>query len=234
MPPGLDDCTWCIHDVRTLLHQVQCFDRMVVMSRWEPNTVERLQHAAMTLFHERGYSHVTVADIAEHAGLTKRTFFKHFPDKREVLFAGAAALEEQVHRSILESDSEQPAIDVAISALASAGETLSRYGEVAHLRRDVIASSPELEERSLIKMASLTRTIAAGLAARDPHVANAALVADSAVTVFGAAYAQWPDSPASHFPDLMHKVLAELRTSIGATTADAPLAQRDPGTAPLT
>jgi AcrR family transcriptional regulator len=199
------------------------------MSRWEPNTVERLQHAAMTLFQERGYSDVTIADIAEHAGLTKRTFFNHFPDKREVLFAGAAALEEQVHRSILESDSEQSAIDVAISALASAGETLSRYAEVAHLRRDIIASSPELEERSLIKMASLARTIAAGLVARDPHVANATLVADSAVNVFGTAYAEWPDSPASPFPDLMHKVLAELKTAIGAPSPREP-SHEGPGT----
>lgn len=187
------------------------------MSRWEPNTVERLQDAAMTLFNERGYSNVTVADIAEHAGLTKRTFFNHFPDKREVLFAGSTALEELVERRIFESDREQPAIDVAIVALAGGGQTLSNYSEVARLRRDVIASSPELQERSLIKMASLARVIAAGLVARDPHISHATLVADSAVTVFGAAYSAWADSPASDFPDLMQTVLAELKTAIGAT-----------------
>lgn len=186
------------------------------MSRWEPNTVERLQDAAMTLFNERGYSDVTVADIAEHAGLTKRTFFNHFPDKREVLFAGSTALEELVERHIFESDREQPAIDVAIAALARGGQTLSNYSEVARLRRDVIASSPELQERSLIKMASLARVIAAGLVARDPHVLHATLVADSAVTVFGAAYSSWADSPTSRFPDLMNTVLGELKTAIGA------------------
>ena len=97
------------------------------MSRLEPNTVERLQEAAMTLFHDRGYSDVTVSDIAEQAGLTKRTFFNHFSDKREVLFAGSSALEEEVRRYILESGPEQSAIDVAISALAQAGQSLSNY-----------------------------------------------------------------------------------------------------------
>jgi AcrR family transcriptional regulator len=188
---------------------------MIPMSRWEPNTVERLQDAAMTLFYERGYSDVTVADIAEHAGLTKRTFFNHFSDKREVLFAGSSALEEQVEAFIVTSGPQQPAIDVAISALAAAGQTLSRYSEGARLRRDVIDSSPELQERSLIKLASLARVITAALVARDPHLTGASLVAESAVTVFGAAYSAWADSPTSHFPDLMDKVLAELRTAIG-------------------
>ena len=82
----------------------------------------------MTLLHERGYSDVTVADIAERAGLTKRTFFNHFPDKREVLFAGSTVLEQQVDRYILESDREQPAIDVAISAL---GAPASRFRTTA-------------------------------------------------------------------------------------------------------
>ena len=170
----------------------------------------------MTLFHERGYSAVTVADIAGHAGLTKRTFFNHFSDKREVLFAGAATLEAQVERRILESGAGQPAIDVAISALASAGQDLARYGEVARLRRDVIESSPELQERSLIKMASLSRAIAAALAAGDRQTTDATLVADSAVTVFATAYAAWADSPDSRFGDLMHEVLADLKAAIGA------------------
>ncbi|TFD86994.1 TetR family transcriptional regulator [Cryobacterium lactosi] len=197
------------------------------MSRWEPNTVERLQDAAMTLFHERGYSDVTVADIAGRAGLTKRTFFNHFADKREVLFAGSNALEEQVERYILESEAELPAIDIAISALTSAGQTLSNYSEVARLRQDVIASSPELHERSLIKMASLSQVIAAALVARDRHSTEATLVADSAVTVFGTAYAEWVDSPASAFPDLMNKVLTDLKTAIGAASPAARLQQRE-------
>ena len=186
------------------------------MSRWQPNTVERLQGAAITLFSERGYSDVTVADIAGHAGLTKRTFFNHFADKREVLFAGSAALEEQVELYIRESAAGEPAMDVAISALARAGQTLSTYGEISRLRQDVIASSPELQERSLIKMACLSTVIASGLAARDATLSHARLIADSAVTVFGAAYSTWADSPASEFSDHMQTVLAELRSAIGA------------------
>src|ERR1700710_116554 len=116
------------------------------MSRWQPNTVERLQEAAMTLFHQRGYSKVTISDITDSAGLTKRSFFNHFPDKREVLFAGAAELEENVTRYVTEADVERAPIDVAISALVRAGEDLARYGSFAGLRREVIASAPELRE----------------------------------------------------------------------------------------
>ena len=173
----------------------------------------------MRLFSERGYSDVTVADIAGLAGVTKRTFFNHFSDKREVLFAGAPALEEQVERYILESAPDQPAIDVAISALSRAGQSSAQYGEVARLRQDVIAAAPELHERSLIKMAALARVIAAGLVARDPYIPDATLVSESAVTVFNAAYAAWADSPASSFPDLMEHVLAELRAAVGAASS---------------
>ena len=64
------------------------------MGRWEPNARGRLEQAAMELYLERGFDQTTVAEIAERAGLTERTFFRHFADKREVLFAGAGALQE--------------------------------------------------------------------------------------------------------------------------------------------
>ena len=62
------------------------------MGRWEPDARGRLVKAAMELYGERGFEQTTVAEIAERAGLTERTFFRHFADKREVLFAGAGAL----------------------------------------------------------------------------------------------------------------------------------------------
>jgi hypothetical protein len=60
------------------------------MTRWEPNARGRLEQAALALYGERGFENTTVAEIAARAGLTERTFFRHFADKREVLFAGGA------------------------------------------------------------------------------------------------------------------------------------------------
>src|ERR1039458_8546224 len=68
----------------------------VLMARWEPNARERLVRAALDLFTEQGYDATTVNEIADRAGLTKTTFFRHFPDKREVLFAG-----QDVHARLL-------------------------------------------------------------------------------------------------------------------------------------
>ena len=63
------------------------------MARWEPDARGRLEKAALDVFRERGYAHTTVGDIAERAGLTERTFFRYFTDKREVLFSGSKELE---------------------------------------------------------------------------------------------------------------------------------------------
>ena len=77
-----------------------------VLARWEPNAKERLQQAAFALFEERGYADVTIAEIAERAGLTKRTFFNHFVDKREVLFAEAQAFEASIVGYVLDADDD--------------------------------------------------------------------------------------------------------------------------------
>jgi AcrR family transcriptional regulator len=190
------------------------------MGRWKPNGMERLQGAAMTLFHERGYANVTIADITGHAGLTKRSFFNHFPDKREVLFAGSAALEEAVQRYIAEADTALPPIAVAMAALIRAGEDLARYGEFAPLRRDVIASSPELQERSLIKMASLAGTIATALQTRDVDKRRAELVAHTAVTIFSTAYDEWTDTQSGDFAGLMGEMLTDLSDAIDLAPPD--------------
>ncbi len=190
------------------------------MNRWQPNTVERLQEAALFLFHERGYSDVTIADITERAGLTKRTFFNHFPDKREVLFAGASAMEDDVARYVAETGTDQSPIDVAMAALSRAGDDLARWADYARTRRDVIASSPELYERSLIKMASLANTISTALRARGTDARTAKLVADSAVTVFTTAYDYWVEARTVHLESLMQQILTELGETIrsGATS----------------
>lgn len=168
----------------------------------------------MTLFLERGYTEVTVAEIAEQAGLTKRTFFNHFPDKREVLFAGAQDFEAGIVKHVTEAADELP-IDAAVAALTHSSLELSRYRDYARIRRELITSSLELQERDLIKMASLASAIAGALSQRDVPVRTAALTAQAAVAVFNVAYADWVDDGTADFGELMQRALAEFRQAAG-------------------
>src|SRR5271163_940416 len=102
------------------------------MTRWEPNARGRLVQAAMELYSERGFEQTTVAEIAERAGLTERTFFRHFADKREVLFAGADALRELLVSTVAGAPESAAPIDAVATALEAAGAFIQEGGELAH------------------------------------------------------------------------------------------------------
>ena len=185
---------------------------LAAMGRWEPNTQQRLQQAAMALFLERGYAEVTVADIAERSGLTRRTFFNHYADKREVLFANAKDFEAGVVRHLAEADPGLDAIDAAVDALTRGGlEDLAQYGEYASARRELIASSLELQERDLIKSTSLAAALTEGLRERGVPGRTATFAAKAAVAVFTAAYDDWTDDTTAEFTTLMRQALTDLR-----------------------
>ena len=190
------------------------------MPRWKADGRERLQGAAVELFRERGYEAVTVAEIAARAGLTKRTFFNHFTDKREVLFAGAADLEAEVLRQLKDADSTASPFDVAIEALGRAGQTLSEFAPYTSLRRDLINSSAELRERDLMKAASLSAAIAAELETQGASSRVAAFAAQCAVAVFGVAYNHWADAPETNFTALITATAADLQKAVAATPRD--------------
>jgi AcrR family transcriptional regulator len=175
------------------------------MSRWEPDPKGRLQRAAMELFLERGYAGVTVADITQRAGLTKRSFFNHFADKREVLFADSEAFQRTLTDALAAVDPAADPLEAATAALTQAGRSLAGYGQVAAPRRDLIASSTELQERALQD----------GLRARGAMPAAARFAAEAAITVFNAAYDDWIDHPDADFAALMMRALDQLRTAVG-------------------
>ena len=187
------------------------------MPRRDTNAVQRLQRAAMELFHERGYADVTTTDIADRAGMTKRSFFNHFPDKREVLFAGAQAFETSVVRYLTEASGSLDPIDAAVAALTRGGLDLARYGGSAQARNELIASSTELQERSLIKMASLAAAIAETLTERHVPRRIATFAAQSAIAVFNAAYDDWAGDTTADFGALMQRSLADLRQATAST-----------------
>ena len=187
------------------------------VGRWEPDAQRRLQQAAMELFAERGYAEVTIAEIADRAGLTKRSFFNHFADKREVLFAGAKDFEDSAIKHLAEAADDLAPIDAAVLALTRAGLELAGYGEFARVRQELIASSTELRERDLIKMASLTSAIAEALCRTQVTRRTATLTAQAAVAVFTTAYDDWISEGTADLDTLMQQSLADLRRAIEYT-----------------
>lgn len=163
------------------------------MPRWEPDSVGRLQAAAIDLFAEQGFERTTVAEIAERAGLTKRTFFNHFADKREVLFApGPDPQREIVTREIAASADTVPPIDAVLRGLrAAADEMFEQRRAAVTRRREIIDANPELAERELGKRAALTDAIADALQRRGVAPDTALLTARVGVLVQQTAMRAW-------------------------------------------
>ena len=196
------------------------------MPRWEAGADSRLTRAAYELYFERGFENVTVAEIAARAGLTKRTFFRYFADKREVLFSGAPAFQDAVVDAIVSAPRGVAPIDAVVAALAAGGTGLTELGEGARGRQRLIDSSTDLQEREMIKMAGLTEAIGVALQLRSVPESAASLTAQAGVAVFKTAFERWADREGSvDFRHLIYKALDELRTAIrpaDEATSDAP------------
>jgi AcrR family transcriptional regulator len=186
------------------------------VSRWEPGAEQRLQGAALTLFLEHGYENVTVAQIAQKAGLTRRTFFNHFADKREIFFSGAAAFRASVVEHLDQADPDLPPVQAALAALTAAGRGIAAIREYAPTVRQVIASSSELQERDRSKLASITAALTEGLEDRGVPARAASFAARAVVTAYTTAWEDWVARPDEDFGELMRQALAELRAAIDA------------------
>src|SRR5450631_4385197 len=121
------------------------------MSRWQPDAQGRLAQAALELYVERGYEQTTVAEIASRAGLTERTFFRYFADKREVLFGGSGALQELLVSTVTDAPDSMPAIDAVAVGLDAMATLLQERREHSLRRQAAIVANAELRERELIK-----------------------------------------------------------------------------------
>jgi AcrR family transcriptional regulator len=187
------------------------------MSRWKPDAEGRLTKAAITLFEEQGYDETTVAEIAEAAGLTKRTFFRYFSDKREVLFNGSNELTERWVEGIEAAPGDASAMAAVSAGLDEVAELFADRHPFASMRSRIIAANPELQERELIKLQSLAGAIAAALRERGVSQNAAILAAQAGVTVFHVAFARWVEqSDPAAFGRLMDESMEELRSVIAA------------------
>jgi AcrR family transcriptional regulator len=185
------------------------------MGRWEPDALGRLQRAAMELYAERGFEQTTVAEIAARAGLTERTFFRHFADKREVLFAGSAYLQELLVSTLVSTPDSAVPIDAVAAALAAAGDLLGQRRDYSRARQAVIVANPDLQERELIKLASLAAALADTLRLRGVPEPAASLTAEAGIAVFKVAFERWIDQPeesgARDLTQLIHDSLDQLK-----------------------
>jgi AcrR family transcriptional regulator len=185
------------------------------MARWEPNARERLVRAALDLFAEQGYDNTTVTQIANRAGLTKTTFFRHFPDKREVLFAG-----QETHSRLLADgaaaapDSATPLEAVAAALDALTASFTAEQRERAPQLLAVIAGHPELQERATFKHAALAAALTSALAKRGVPDLTASLAADLGARALDRAYDRWigPSSQQT-LTELAREELQALRTA---------------------
>ncbi|MGC8466043.1 MAG: TetR family transcriptional regulator [Acidimicrobiales bacterium] len=187
------------------------------MARWEPGSRERLQGVALDLFNERGFEDTTVADIATQAGVNKRTFFRHFTDKRDVLFAGAAELETLLLGRIVEAQSDLAPLDAIAAALAVVGTDSMVPRHYLRLRQAVIAANSALMERQLIKFDSLTAVFTDGLRQRGIDDPAAGLAAQAGISVFRTAYSRWVEADeAADMGEIVHDVLTEFRSAVAS------------------
>jgi AcrR family transcriptional regulator len=164
------------------------------MARWQPDSRGRLEQAALALYAERGFDQTTVAEIAERAGLTERTFFRHFADKREVLFWGQTALTDAMVEAVAQVPDSASAMAAVGSALAALGPIFQGRRDHARQRQSVIAATPGLQERELMKLAALAAALADALRARGIAETTARLAAESGIAVFRIAFERWLDS----------------------------------------
>ncbi|GAA4848521.1 TetR family transcriptional regulator [Luteimicrobium xylanilyticum] len=190
------------------------------MARWQPDAGERLRVAALDLFEERGFDQTSVAQIAQRAELTERTFYRHYADKREVLFQG----QEQLNDALAAGVAEAP----ELGPLAVADEVLVRAASFfdderrpfSRRRQQVIDANPELVERERAKMAHLTDAVAAGFRARGVPDVRAAVAAGTVVSAFQVTFELWV-APAEtrDFTVLGRAVVGELRAALSADAA---------------
>lgn len=182
------------------------------MSRWSPNARGRLEQAAYELFLSPGYEQTTVADIAARAGLTERTFFRHFADKREVLFGGATLLQEELLRSLDGLPPALPAIEAVRIAVEAAATLMHGRATLARERQQIVAAHADLQERELIKRATLTAALAQGLQRRGVAEPAASLAADMGMSVFYVGFGHWLDDPAGReFVEIVHAGFDQLK-----------------------
>jgi AcrR family transcriptional regulator len=166
----------------------------------------------MELYVERGFEQTTVAEIAERAGLTERTFFRHYADKREVLFLGQDELKERFVSTVAQAPDDATPLEAVAAALQAVANDFEPRRPWSQKRQSVIDANPGLQERELIKLAGLSTAIAATLRDRRVGEPIASLAAESGISIFHVAFQRWIAADNSlEFSEIITQSLAALK-----------------------
>jgi len=182
------------------------------MPRSGEDARRRLQQAALELYLERGYDATTTAQIAERAGVTERSFFRHFADKREVFFDGEAALREVMVNAIASAPDDVSPLGMLVRAFCATVPVLAENRALAEARAPVIAVTPALRERALGKTEALNQAVAQALRERGLGESLALLAAQIGMAAFGHAARQWRADPERELCELIRQAFADIRT----------------------
>jgi AcrR family transcriptional regulator len=190
------------------------------MVRWEPGATDRLRVAALELYVERGFEQTTVGEIAKSVGLTERTFFRHFADKKEVLFDGEDQLQKAFVAAVDAAPSGPP-FDLIAAALTTTAEFFGEDRRTwSRQRNQVIQANQPLKERELLKLASLATALAGALRERGVADPAATLAAQTCVTIFSVAFVRWiTDGETRSLAEVERDILTEFRTLALETAA---------------
>jgi AcrR family transcriptional regulator len=188
------------------------------MARWKPDARERLQQAALELFAEQGFAATTVPAITARAGLTTRTFFRHFADKREVLFADEAELPAYAERLIAEAPAGTSPLTIVLEGLRAVAEArFEGRKETVRQWRAIVATDAGLRERELQKRAALAAAVQDGFRARGLDPTRAALLADTSATLMFVSVTTWLEADDDRkLYDIIEAALATLRATLDA------------------
>ena len=183
------------------------------MGRWEPDARDRLVRAALDLFGEQGYENTSVAQIAERAGLTKSTYFRHFRDKREVLFGGQDELLDLIITGVAGAPESAGALAAVEAALVAMAVTFTQERWANGPRRlAVIESNDELRERDALKMTGFGRTMKDALRQRGVSALDADVAAELGILALRRGYAEWLEA-GGDFADVARRALEEVRVA---------------------
>ena len=181
------------------------------MGRWEPGARERLIVAAVDLFTEQGYEATTVAQIAERAGVTKSTFFRHFSDKRELLVAGQETLSRLLSEGIAEAPANASPLQAVAAGLERASSAMGPMNrELAPRLKAAVAASAELQERDALKSVGLAAAMTTALLARGVPDSTAAIAAELGVLAFKRGFTEWSEGDRDVNDELARHTLAAL------------------------
>jgi AcrR family transcriptional regulator len=186
------------------------------MGRWEPDARGRLAKAALDLYAAQGFEQTTVAEIAARAGLTERTFFRHFTDKREVLFYGSDTMRDLMVRAVAAAPADATPIEVTMAAFEAAGGMMTENPERSRVRNAVIAANAELRERELIKLADMATLVAGSLRERGVPEPSASLAAEAGVAVFKVAFTRWVGE-SGDLPEMIRQTAGMLADQVAYT-----------------